>query len=545
MLLRPTLCRLMLAASLTFSLSVGPAFSQSPPIPNAPAEPTEADPHAGRQSWQGGSAEDQADRDPQLAPAATGAIFVPAMTDGRLEPQYIVRAANGKETISRAGRKVYVLPGEYEVLVGSGSAESMLVFEATVVEGRTTFIPAEWGGIVIAVVDERGRPFRGTYELVTMPDRKYVGLGLGALLSEGERLNTWLLRPGTYMLITGNESYQARRNFATLRITPGQLITYTVVIDPDTGELKGAGEVNLLPESAGEGWDYNIVVGGSGEFNSASNVIGKSDGEVLSGSIFFESTAGYNAESHFAYGRFNFEGGGRVRLDLGCEGTECDTRPFFATINEMNLDLLYVYRVVPWFGPYTRASFRTRPLPGIQEFSDEQNVRKINTDGQDVDYDTGVLETRLSDSFSPITLEAGMGPRVELNAGNFLKVNTRAGLGMRQFFALGLFVEDNDLSTEIERVFSEVEDITQFGIEGALILELNAGRWIQLQSTLSLLAPFDAFDQPVVDFRGNLALRLTSVFSINYTLRVIHDIQVIDQTQLDQSVLLRFAYRLL
>jgi hypothetical protein len=508
-------------------------------------EPTDSDPHAGRQSWQSEPPEVQADRDPQLAPAATGAIFVPSLTDGRLEPQYIVRIPGGQDLLRRTGTKAYVLPGTYEVLVGSGSPESMLAFDVTVVEGRTTFVPVEWGGLVIAVVNERGRPFRGTYELVTMPNRKYVGLGLGALLSEGERLSTWFLAPGTYLLVTGNESYQARRNFATLRIIPGQLIIYTIVVDQNTGELKGAGEVSILPESAGEGWDYNVVVGGSGEFNSASNVVGKSDGEVLSGSVFFESTVGLNGDKHFAYGRFNLEVGGRVRLDLGCDGSECDTRPFFATVNEMNLDMLYVYRLVSWFGPYSRASFRTRPLPGIQEFSDPQNVRKIDTQGNEISAFSNALETQLSEPFAPITLEAGTGPRIEYNASNILKLNARAGLGMRQFFALGLFVEDTGLSDDVARVFREVNDITQFGIESAVILELNAGRWIQLQSTLGLLAPFDDFNEPVIDFRGNLALRLTSIVSINYTMRVIHDVQVLNKTQLDQSVLLRFAYRLL
>ena len=511
--------------------------------PGSGSGPIEGDPHGGHTDWTTPSPEEQINRDPTLIDAAGGAIFVPAMTDGEKEPFYIVRKDGKEIATARPGTKIPVPPGEYEVLVGSGDPEQKLAFDVTVVEGRITIIPAEWGGLVIAVLDERGTPIRGTYELITLPERQYVGLGLGAILAEGEQLTTWVIPPGLYMLLSSGESYQARRNFATLRVLPGKLMRYTVVLDENTGDLLGAGEVSLLPDTA-SGWDYNLVLGGSGEFNWAQDVVGQSDGQIITLNGFFESTVGYTSDDHLGYGRFNLEVGGRVKLPEGDERG----RPFFATVNELALELLYAYRVTSWFGPYVRASVETQVVPGIQEFDDETDVRIRR--GTNESFKLQVLDVKLTDPFSPVEFEIGSGPRLSYTAGHWLTLNTRVGLGLRQYLGLGLIVENDDAATAALD-FEEVKNLIQFGIEGAVILRLNLGRWAQLQTTLSFLAPFldptveAGFAPPLIDFQSDLALRLTSVFSINYRVRVIQDPQVLDATQINMSVLLRFAYRLL
>jgi len=200
-------------------------------------EPTDNDPHAGRGSWQRPPPEIQAEQDPTVPRAATGAIFVPSMTNPRLEPQYEVWKDGEKLVALNTGTKYFVTPGTYEVHVGSGTEEDKLIFDVEVVEGRITYIPVEWSGITIAVVDERGAPFRGSYEIVTLRERRYVGLGIGALVAQGEEIETWLLPPGEYMIVSGGESYQARRNFVTLRLPPGKLIQYTIVLDSTTEDL--------------------------------------------------------------------------------------------------------------------------------------------------------------------------------------------------------------------------------------------------------------------------------------------------------------------
>ena len=132
----------------------------------------------------------------------TGSIFVPAMTRSSTEPKYRVFEGTKQVASALPGEKVFVTPGDYTVVVGSGAEESLMRFDVVVAEGETTFIPVLWSGLLVTVLDERGNSFRGSYELVKMPERDFVGIGLGADLAKGERLTSWYLPPGLYMILS-------------------------------------------------------------------------------------------------------------------------------------------------------------------------------------------------------------------------------------------------------------------------------------------------------------------------------------------------------
>jgi hypothetical protein len=270
----------------------------------AHAEPPvqQPDPHGQSDTWLLPPPGEQAATDAQIPPAATGAIFVPAMTSSRGEPSYIVRQTDGTLiTETPRGRKTYVTPGTYHVLVGSGGPESRLKFEAIVIEGRTTFIPVEWGGLRVNVVNQRGTPFRGSFELVRLPQREVVGLGIGADVSQGEEVDTWILRPGKYLILAAGESYRARKNFTTLRLAPGELVRYTLVLDETTGDILGAGELGTETDSGVVGpWTVSMLIGGSIAFKHRQSTALKGEGMSLDLSAFFETVGGYRDTHHIA-----------------------------------------------------------------------------------------------------------------------------------------------------------------------------------------------------------------------------------------------------
>ena len=502
-------------------------------------DPIDGDPHCGVETWLQPSPAVQLEQDPALRPAASGGIFVPALTRSTSEPFYQVLQEGKLLDEKRTGRVSYVSPGVYTVLVGSGVPENKLEFEVNVVEGLVTFVPVEWGGLLINVVDERGTPFRGSYELVRMPSREYVGIGLGAELAQGEQLDTWLLWPGTYMILASGESYQARKNFTTLRLPPGQLIQYTIVLDTDTGDLMGAGEVAVETENR-EGWDLNLVLGGSVLFNQADKVIGKAEGQTLDVSAFIETIGGYLDPDHFVYARLNTEIGGSLRLADANGSTD---QPFVTTVDAINLDLLYAYRFLPWFGPYARTSLETTMLPSYQVFDEPTAIERYDSNGGFISGATDVLDVKLSEPFAPIDLEGGAGGRLDLSFGYWFNLDTRLGVGLRQVFARDLYVVDSSSSDLVQ--IKQIEDANQIGAEAALILELSPTRWLLVKTDANLLAPFDDFSNPFLDFRGTITLRLSSIASLNYTIRVKDDPEILDETQVDQSLLLRFAYKVL
>ena len=88
------------------------------------------------ETWDAPPPDEQLAADPTLIPPAQGAIFVPAMTDPRLEPPYLVYK-DGKllHTVS-TGRRAIVTPGVYDVQLGSGPPEQRLRRKVLVKEDK-------------------------------------------------------------------------------------------------------------------------------------------------------------------------------------------------------------------------------------------------------------------------------------------------------------------------------------------------------------------------------------------------------------------------
>ena len=531
----------MLAATLAAWLGPARSAYAEPPAPAEEPEPTAGptvgDPYGGHPTWLLPSPAVQADQDPQVSPAASGSIFVPTMTDPVGEPSYVVMQDGEEVGRSDTGRKTFVQQGVYRVLVGTGTPAEMLEFEATVVDGKTTFIPVEWGGLLVYVVDERGTAVRGSYELVRLPERDYVGMGLGADIARGERLTTWLVRPGKYMLLSAGESYQARKNFITVRVPPGELVQVRLVLDEQTGAVLGGGEV--LPTgqaSAAKGpWKVDVVLGGSFAFNRADNVVGKANRMSFDLGGFIEAIGQYRDDQHLAYARLNIEEQGTLVLP---------DRPYLATVDELNLDILYVLRALDWLGPYARASVETHVLPGIEDFGEARDVRKLDGDGRVLAVERGKTWVELSETFDPVELRYGTGLRFDVAPDYWLSFSSLLGVGGRHVFTRSLFSPDDDKTTTAYDI-RRVDDVLRYGAEFSLTGELSVTRWVRFNAELDLFTPFDVPEQTLVDFRGTVTLRLASFASLSYTIRVKQDPEIVSRTQFDQGVLLRFAYKLL
>ena len=55
---------------------------------------------------------------------------------------------------------------------------------------------------------------------------------------------------------------------------------------------------------------------------------------------------------------------------------------------------------------------------------------------------------------------------------------------------------------------------------------------------------FEDYKNPVIDLDVDAAIRLSSIASLSYTLRVNYDVSLIDKVQIDQYVQLRFSYKI-
>lgn len=513
------------------------AFSKTMTDRDKTAFNAKGDPHKKSQTWLFGDPSTQLEHEDTLPSIMTGGIFVPTMTGGINEPKYLIKDSSGKEVAeSNTGSTVYVMPGKYTVEVGSVGAQDRLEFDVNVVDGDVTVVPVEWSGLTIKVVNDRGATIRGNYEIITMPERGYVGLGSGALINEGERLNTWLLWPGQYMIISAGEGYQARKNFITVRLSPGELTYVTLVMDEDTGDILGGGEIDETFEDAEARWWWaSVLLGGSIRFNHTRDVVGKADGKLLDVSGFVEAYFSMNRSKHYLYTRLNAEIGGTIRFE--------EDRPFITTIDELNFELLYTYHVVDWFGPFARFAFESNMAPAYQELTTPHDIERRDKNGNIVSHKENALDVKLSPAFSPITLNAGAGGRFDYSLGSWLKLNARIGIAFRKVFARDLYIISTVDNDENFVIVDPIDGTSQFGIEGAINLDITPIRWFTLKTDFSLIDPFDDYKNPVIDLDLDAAIRLSSIASISYTLRLNYDVSMIDKVQIDQYIQLRFSYK--
>jgi len=507
-------------------------------------DPAEAEPERYR-DWDRPAPDVQVEMDGTLLPVGRGGILVPGMSDPRLGPRYLVQDGEGRGVGDQeTGRVLVVPPGAYTVLVGSGSLEDRMRLPVQVHEGRVALVKPAWSGLRVSVVTDRSVPFRGTYELLGLPARTRMGVGFGAKVELGERVDTWLLEPGTYMLLKPGETYQARRDFFTLRVRAGHLERYTLVMDEETGDFLGAGEVQMS-EGASRIRDFFVsMVGGGGIlFSNRDNVAGRTPGNSFSFDLFFDAILRYIPDPHHFY----------TRLRIEESQTKQPNTPFQVSFDEVSLDAIYIYKVLPWLGPYARGGVDTKLFPGVRYYDNPVTVGIGHwvpgpAGGPPVwtpqSSTPGVSDYRLSNRFFPLVLDGGTGLNLDISVSYYLDLTTRLGVGVRQTWFDGLLQDVTSPAAGVY-AFERVEDRFVKGFEGALILSARLTRWVLASAELEVIDPFDDLRSPVVDLYTNVGLRLSSFASLNYVVDLLFDRNVSDAPQIDQRLILRFSYKFL
>ena len=118
-------------------------------------------------TWYAPTLDAQMAADDIIIPFGKGGVFVPRYTETNSEPDFeVYDLENNHVGAARTGTTIALVPGNYDVTLGSGSQQQRIVKRVTVTEGRTTPVVPDWSGLIVEVVDEQGVSLRGEYELV-------------------------------------------------------------------------------------------------------------------------------------------------------------------------------------------------------------------------------------------------------------------------------------------------------------------------------------------------------------------------------------------
>jgi hypothetical protein len=496
-------------------------------------------------SWTEPSVEEQLINDRTPIPIGQGAVFVPTMTGSLNEPPVILVDEGSDEVIDiRTGTRHLVEPGNYVVIVSSGTPAQGVGQAIEVVEGETTVVPVTWGALRIEVTDDRRVPHRGGYELIRADNREPYGTGFGADTLQGEQLRTWLLPPGIYRIVKPGSNYRALRDFATVYVTEGGFVRYRLVLDRDTGEFQGSGV--LIPGEFGSPRKIDqrlfrsLVLGANGQLVQQRNVVGVSNQVSLAGAMFLDGQLAYTVDKHLLSGLLQIEEGvSQIRPQEG------ETLPLIKTRDRIRTDLLYTWYLRPSFGPYVRGAGESQAFRTEVLVTEDTTLDRQFANGDRVTETVDANDTFfVADPWEPTILRQGVGLNTRLANNRWVTLNWRVGFGLRQNLYSGAWLLDDDPATADRIEYVQIDSFNQEGIESTIIATARLPGWVVYATDLELFADIQDLGRPSAEWRNTLTLRLTRNLSLNYYLNVDLLPQVIDTAQLEQSVLVRASWAL-
>jgi hypothetical protein len=474
------------------------------------------------------------------------------MTDATLEPAVDVFSAGHSVATSPVGQKIFLNPGRYLVRVGRGNDRVRPSFEAEVTAGMLTTIVPTWGALVVDVVDDHGIPHRGAYDLIRLDTRETVGQGRGADRRTGEGLRTWLLIPGVYKIVQPGGTYRERVDFVTVRILPGEAIEFTLVIDRANGTFRGGGIAPQEDATRVRGLELNGAFGGSLQFTHRENVTGATNGITFGGDLFLDFDLLFDRGWHFLSTQLQVEAG-MILLP----GEEHVWRK---TLDYADLAAIYIFQIHRLIGPYVSVTYNTNLIPGYDYFEDDTRYQLFSEDDDDLGNPIPLGEpsvnTRvpLGSSFSRNDLREGVGANWRAFRSRYLDLDLRLGFGFQQLVTRDLFARVEELDVEEPeptRAYRRVPGFThREGVDFGIVAAGSLTGWLSYDLEITLLEPLNAQDDPdndfipIVDLDATITLRIFSFASLNYILRVSYDPVITDAAQIDQALLLRFAFNL-
>lgn len=459
-----------------------------------------------------------------------GRIFMPAMTNPDFEPVYTVSNGDSIIKVQKMGHSVWVRPGTYTITFGSGTIDQLMRKEINIKAEETRIIEPDWCGLTVRIIDETRDWMNEPYELFHIPHNEPYGIGYGADEQLGENLQTWILPPGVYKIIKLGENVNTYVNFATVRLLSGELTQYTIVMDSETKEFRGAGILEFgTTDRKIKNWMINSTLYGSFTLNRGNDITSKEQKTSMAFVAQLDYNIRYSTPKHYFLSRGVVEEGWNMQKDQN------SFRSFLDNIRFKNI---YIYYFLPGLGIYGRFFAETNLFNTNYYYDDNKDVYFYDEDGQLEHVRRYIRHVTLSPAFSPLELKEGIGLNLRLIKSLRTSFNIRLGMGFRQNINRDLFNQDDLDETKLYRKPSAYLK----GPEASFIGNSRIFRNVMITSELDLLLPSNTNEDVVYDWENNINLRLSKNISIDYTLRIKKDKTVISYLQYENILLFRYSY---
>ena len=357
-----------------------------------------------------------------------------------------------------------------------------------------------------------------------LPFQRSYGLGSGIEEERGERVRTWLLKPGVYHVVKVGDSFSTIRKFS-VQLLPGQLSQRNLCFDGKRGEFIGFYPRPALQAGATEtrSITYQTEVSGSTTANTSQRTAGK-DRTNLNLSVQVFNRTRYNTARSFASIRFIFEEG------VTKEGDET----FRKSIDRIEIRGTYIYRLSRQFGPYLRGVFNTDIFSDDVRFDPDSTFVKLDRQGEILATFRGP-EVTISPSFSPLIFRQGVGINSQLFRTYALNMDVRFGLGAKQTLVSDEFgLRRDELSA------TKLKTQTSTGLEALLVMDARLARFANLDSEFDMLMNSRDMGKWVFSWENRLRIFLTSFINLDLVADLERE-ETLRRLQAREQILLRFS----
>lgn len=496
-------------------------------------------------SWSAPPLEEQLAADEVLLGMGEGAIFVPSMTQGRLEPRVTVLDTAGRiQTLGSSGVRMRVPPGCYRVRFGSGAEDQRLEIPVVVSDGETAVVPTPWAGVTITTINTERQCVRGEYRLVRQDRFQAYGEGFGQTEERLSDLSTWILPPGVYKITGPAAGAGELTNFVTVRLLPGEWIEYTLVMDG--AKVVGGGMLSQIPAiQRRDQWHLGAELGGSvtwareklarqSNLRTTTNLTG-----------YTQLRARKETEVWLTTARMEYVGG----------AAKLSSDQWKVAPDEITGQVFTVRRVTPRVGPYGRLVATSHAFPADVDLnSDAEPMRLYLRDPENgILYreSEGAVKWEYANAFAPLELRQGFGLNVEAVQLPTIELSIQGGVASRQVLPFDSWfqkdLESPTLLAELQRLDSTATAFNSIVMERAKF-EHGTG----LEATGDFLARVGSSASVTVSPgmfwsfwpRSMMEFSMTSVLSFHLTRYLSADFRYNVKRSLEEDVIHRYPYSL-
>lgn len=294
-----------------------------------------------------------------------------------------------------------------------------------------------------------------------------------------------------------------------------------------------------------EGWDTTLSVGATVNFVDNRNVVGQNEGSTwtLGGTI--------KGDTKYKKGPFEF----RSSLNINENFTRSPVIPeFLNTADSFIIDASGYYSFLAWLGVYGRAEMNTNLFNNYFATAVPTQFAVTELDGS-----VGPIgpsdRLLLKTPFGLTTFKESLGLFARPYSEKFLDVEVRLGAGAREVLANEqIAIDDNKDTTDVIEA-KRLQNFVQIGAEAALVLQgaVSKNR-VAYKSSFEALMPFynsiNPQDKGVleltnVDWTTTVSFKLVEWASLDYQLKVMRQPLILDEWQVQNSLLLTFGYTLI